>query len=122
MNEKKILLTSVYISLFIQIFTGGLDIYALTLSYQSETLILKSLLWLETMVQLIEGTFYLWLVKQFRNLDIESIASKRYFDWAVTTPTMLFTLCIYLDYLRNIQNKKQSKIIVFDLVNILKNF
>jgi hypothetical protein len=109
MNEKKILLTSVYISLFIQIFTGGLDIYALTLTYQSETLIIKSLLWLETMVQLIEGTFYLWLVKQFRNLDIESIASKRYFDWAVTTPTMLFTLCIYLDYLRNIQNKKQSE-------------
>ena len=99
MNHKQILLTTVYISLFIQILTGGLDIYALTLSYSPETLILKSLLWLETIVQVIEATFYVWLVNQFRNIDVENITSKRYFDWFITTPTMLFALCIYLDYL-----------------------
>jgi hypothetical protein len=107
MNNKNVLLISVYISLFIQIFTGGLDIYALTLSYPPETLILKSLLWLETIVQVIEGSFYVWLVNQFRLIDIENITSKRYFDWFITTPTMLFTLCIYLEYLRN--NKKDKK-------------
>jgi bacteriorhodopsin len=108
MNHKQILLTTVYISLFIQILTGGLDIYALTLSYSPETLILKSLLWLETIVQVIEATFYVWLVNQFRNIDVENITSKRYFDWFITTPTMLFALCIYLDYL--IKNSKKDNI------------
>jgi bacteriorhodopsin len=108
MNHKQILLISVYISLFIQILTGGLDIYALTLSYPPERLILKSLLWLETIVQVIEGTFYLWLVNQFRLINIENITSKRYFDWAITTPTMLFTLCIYLEYLRNNSKTKTN--------------
>ena len=108
MNHKQILLTTVYISLFIQLITGGLDIYALTLSYSPETLILKSLLWLETIVQVIEATFYVWLVNQFRNIDVENITSKRYFDWFITTPTMLFALCIYLDYLR--KNSKKENI------------
>jgi len=108
MNHKQILLTTVYISLFIQLITGGLDIYALTLSYSSETLILKSLLWVETIVQVIEATFYTWLVNQFRNIDIDNITSKRYFDWFITTPTMLFALCIYLDYLR--KNSKKENI------------
>jgi hypothetical protein len=105
MNNKEILLTTVYISLFVQLITGGLDIYALTLTYPPEKLILKSLLWLETFVQVIEATFYVWLVNQFRLINIENITSKRYFDWFITTPTMLFTLCIYLDYLRN-ENKE----------------
>lgn len=108
MNHKQILLISVYISLFVQILTGGLDIYALTLSYPPERLILKSLLWLETIVQVIEGTFYVWLVNQFRLINIENITSKRYFDWAITTPTMLFTLCIYLEYLRNNNSKTKT--------------
>jgi bacteriorhodopsin len=108
MNHKQILLTTVYISLFIQLITGGLDIYALTISYSSETLILKSLLWVETIVQVIEGTFYVWLANEFRNIDIDNITSKRYFDWFITTPTMLFALCIYLDYLRNSKSKKEN--------------
>jgi bacteriorhodopsin len=106
MNHKQILLTTVYISLFIQILTGGLDIYALTLSYPPERLLLKSLLWLETIVQVIEATFYVWLVNQFRLINLDNITSKRYFDWFITTPTMLFTLCIYLDYLRNLNKEK----------------
>lgn len=108
MNHKQLLLTTVYISLFVQILTGGLDIYALTLNYPSESLILKSLLWLETFVQVIEGTFYVWLVNQFRLINIENLTSKRYFDWMITTPTMLFTLCIYLDYLNQQRIKSAS--------------
>jgi len=62
----------------------------------------------ETIVQVIEATFYAWLVNQFRNIDIDNITSKRYFDWFITTPTMLFALCIYLDYLR--KNSKKDNI------------
>lgn len=108
MNHKQILLISVYISLFVQLITTGLDIYALTLTYPVEKLIVKSLLWLETFVQVIEATFYVWLVNQFRLINIENIASKRYFDWVITTPTMLFTLCIYLDYLNQRRIKSAS--------------
>jgi bacteriorhodopsin len=110
MNHKQILLTTVYISLFVQILTGGLDIYALTLTYSSETLLLKSLLWLETIVQVIEATFYVWLVNQFRLINLDNITSKRYFDWFITTPTMLFALCIYLEYLRNNSKTKKEPI------------
>jgi hypothetical protein len=60
---------------------------------------------LETAVQLIEGIFYIWLITQFSY--ISNVTPKRYLDWFITTPTMLFTLCIYLDYLHHKESFEQ---------------
>lgn len=92
-----VLLKTVYLSLFVQIITGITDVYVLV-TVTGEKLILKALLLLEIIVQAIEGSFYIWLASMFST--VKDVTPKRYFDWAFSTPLMLFTLCIYLDYLK----------------------
>jgi hypothetical protein len=54
---------------------------------------------MEFIVQVIEGAFYIWLFYNFNNLT--NATPNRYFDWAITTPTMLIQLIFYLIYLEN---------------------
>lgn len=96
--------STVYISLLVQILTGILDFIALQLKVPSSIRILRQALILELVVQLIEGSFYVWLVYAIRNTSI-NVTPIRYYDWFFTTPTMLFTLMVYLDYLRNDKDK-----------------
>jgi hypothetical protein len=91
-------------SLIIQLITGIFDFYVLHLKVPKEVMILKQVLFLEFVVQIIEFTFYVWMIYNFNKLD--NITPSRYWDWALTTPTMLISLCIYLIYLKNIENKK----------------
>jgi len=85
-------------SLFIQIATGIFDTYVLTLPVDPKYAVLRNLLALELLVQCIEASFYIWLVFNFAN--VTNITHYRYYDWVITTPTMLFTYCMYLLYLR----------------------
>jgi hypothetical protein len=105
-NLHSILLKTVYLSLFLQIITGIADVYVL-FAVTGEKLILKALLLLEIIVQAIEGTFYVWMVSLFST--IKDVTPKRYFDWAFSTPIMLFTLCIYLDYLKKEKEEVDEK-------------
>ena len=67
------------------------------------------MLLLELIVQFIEGFFYIHWFYNFNN--ILNITPKRYFDWMLTTPTMLVTLIFYLIFLKykneNISDKLQ---------------
>jgi hypothetical protein len=54
----------------------------------------------------IEGTFYLWLILNFQN--IKNITPARYYDWIITTPTMLFTYCIYLVHVKLMEKSENS--------------
>jgi len=94
------------LSLIIQIFTGFFDYSVLKLNVPSSLLLLKKLLLLEFVVQLIEGSFYVWLVVQFSKISHLDITHFRYYDWFITTPTMLFTFSFYLLYLKY---KKENK-------------
>jgi hypothetical protein len=87
-------------SIVIQIITWFIDLYVLTIKYTGPLLILKNLLWIEFAVQLIEGMFYFWMIRNFAT--IQNITQYRYYDWVITTPTMLFTYCMYLIYLKTI--------------------
>jgi hypothetical protein len=40
---------------------------------------------------------------------VKDVTPKRYFDWAFSTPLMLFTLCIYLDYLKKEKKEAEKK-------------
>jgi hypothetical protein len=65
--------------------------------------IIRQLLIIELIVQLCEGMFYAWLFYNFTK--VLNVTPKRYIDWAITTPSMLITLMIYLIYLkRRIEN------------------
>jgi hypothetical protein len=93
-----------FISLIIQIITGIFDLYVLTLPVSPAFLIIKDLLLLEICVQILEGGFYVWLVSNFHR--IENITKYRYWDWVITTPTMLISLSFYLLFLKSRQENK----------------
>jgi hypothetical protein len=98
--------STVYASLFIQIITGIIGIYVSFLPVVSEVSIIKKMLQLELFVQFIEGIFYVWFASIFS--FVKNITPTRYYDWAITTPTMLFTVCLYLDYLGERDKSKEN--------------
>ncbi len=90
---------SSYSSLIIQIITGLYGIHGLNFKLDEKDKILKSALKLETIVQLIEFIFYLFLVYSITNGSLSNdITSIRYFDWFITTPTMLISTICFLKY------------------------
>lgn len=93
------------LSLIIQILTGVFDIYVLMQKFSPKMNIIKSLLTIELLVQAVEGMFYVWLVINFSK--ITNITPFRYYDWIITTPSMLFSFSMYLIYL-NLTKKVES--------------
>ena len=99
---------SVNMSLFVQIITAIIDLYVLQISVPESYYILKQLLLVEFIVQFVEGSFYVWLASSFNT--VENITPYRYYDWYLTTPTMLLSFSIYLIYLKNQEeNKNETK-------------
>jgi hypothetical protein len=97
---------SVFFSLLIQIITGIFDYYVIRLNIPANILILKQLLIMEFIVQVIEGIFYFWLAINISN--VTNITPNRYYDWYLTTSTMLVTFCVYLVYLKNKEMNLES--------------
>lgn len=85
-------------SLGMQIFTGVVDVLALQANLEPKDVILKQLVSIELIVQIIEGIFYIWLIKSFHT--VKDITKFRYYDWSLSTSLMLYTLIIYLSYLQ----------------------
>lgn len=116
------MMISGYISLGVQFSTGIVDIWGLTLPLSPEDYIFKELLAIELMVQTIEFCFYIWLVL---NLHKENITIYRYYDWFLTTPSMLITLCAFLAPEKNLSQflKKNanslSMILLFNALMLL---
>ena len=52
---------------------------------------------METIVQIIEFIFYVWLVYNISQINYD-ITFIRYFDWFITTPTMLLSFMIVMKY------------------------
>jgi len=88
------LVTSTLVSIIIQVLTGGIDIWGLTIPVQNNFNIYRDLLKIELGVQTVELIFYIWLITKLHAL--KNITIYRYMDWFITTPTMLFTLIVYL--------------------------
>lgn len=102
------------LSLFVQIFTGAFDVYVLTFSHDEYYHLIRELLKIELYVQLVEGIFYVWLVTNF--YSIKNITPMRYYDWVITTPTMLFTYCVYLLHLKRNGVHDKSKDSFLDII------
>ena len=105
--------TSGLLSFIIQIITIIIDTYALSIPTPSKFVGIKILLWVEYIVNFIEFSFYLWMLRNFST--IHNITKFRYYDWAITTPTMLFTYSMYLLVIKKI--KKNEKYNLFNLIN-----
>ena len=86
-------------SIVIQIVTFFIGLYALFIKTPFSLSVIKQLLWLETVAQIIEFVFYVWMVKNFS--QIKNITIYRYYDWILSTPLMLYVYMMYLDFMKN---------------------
>ena len=107
--------TSLILSIITQLVTGIIEIIALFIKVPSKFLFLQQMLFLEVIVQFIEGLFYIHWFYNFNN--IINITPKRYLDWAITTPTMLITLVFYLIFLKYKENNIADNLNFFELFN-----
>jgi hypothetical protein len=114
MDTKKLFYNTLVISIIVQIITGIIEIGAFFVKVPSIYSLIKQLLMLELLVQMIEGIFYFWLAYNFTMAL--NITPKRYIDWAITTPTMLITLILYLIYLNKKVENKTSELDFFTLL------
>jgi len=95
---------SLLLSVIVQVVTGIIDAIGLFVDVPYKFSFLKKLLKAELTVQIIEGSFYVYWLNDFKN--IANITPKRYIDWMFTTPTMLITLIFYLIFLNTHDNNK----------------
>tara|TARA_B100000287_G_scaffold435005_2_gene501379 strand:+ start:249 stop:938 length:690 start_codon:yes stop_codon:yes gene_type:complete len=87
---------TIWFSLILQIITGLIPIPGLYIKLQEKDKILTDILLLETVVQFIELLFYVWIA--FSIVNIKKMASRRYLDWIITTPTMLLSTIMFMKY------------------------
>ena len=104
---------SLIISIIIQIITAIIEISSIFIKLPLKFSFLKQMIFLEIFVQLIEGSFYIYWLYNFKN--ILNITPKRYFDWIITTPTMLINLIFYLVFLQYKNNNTSDKLNFFTL-------
>ena len=98
---------SLFFSLYAQVITTFLGFIGLIYKLRPEDMVLREILTLETVVQVIEFTFYFWFTYMFsKNVDKIDITRYRYYDWVFTTPIMLFNTIIYFEY-NNIKNNNK---------------
>jgi hypothetical protein len=98
--------TSLVLSIIIQIITGIIEIGALFIKVPLKFAFLKQIMLFEVLVQVIEASFYVYWLYNFKS--ILNVTPKRYFDWVITTPTMLISLIFYLIFLRQINNDNDN--------------
>lgn len=89
---------SLQLSVFVQLLTGILELFLLRMKAPPSVFFLKQLLGLDVAVQFIEATFYIYWLFHFKT--VSNVTPKRYYDWMITTPTMLVTLICYLMYVK----------------------
>jgi hypothetical protein len=114
MDTKYLFYITLVISIIVQIIIGVIDIGAFFIKVPTAYSLIRELLILELAVQIIECTFYVWLAYNFTK-EI-NITPKRYIDWAITTPTMLITLMLYLIYLNKKETNETTELNLFKLL------
>jgi len=103
------------LSLLVQAVVGIIDYWALNLTIPPAFMLLQELLLMEFIVQVIEFSFYIWMVWNFTK--IKNITPIRYYDWMITTPTMLITFMFYLNFLNNQEKNIKSESLLTELKN-----
>jgi hypothetical protein len=109
---------SLLISVIVQVLTGIIEFFSLFIKIPLEYSFLKQMILLELIVQFIEGSFYIYWLFYFKKMM--NITPKRYFDWVITTPTMLINLIFYLLFLQSKEYKTSDKLNFLSL--FLKEF
>ena len=107
--------SSLITSIIIQVVTGIIEFISIFVNLPSKFAFLKQMMILEVFVQFIEGGFYIYWFNNFTN--ISNVTPSRYFDWVITTPTMLVNLIFYLIYLQKFDNNTSDQLNFLELFN-----
>jgi hypothetical protein len=114
MDTKYLFYITLVISIIVQIITGIIEVGTFFVKVPTIYTIIRQLLLIELVVQIIEGSFYVWLAYNFTK--VLNVTPKRYIDWFITTPTMLITLIVYLIYLIKKEENKTNELEFFTLL------
>ena len=96
MLKKLTVKNTIGFSLLVQVITGLVSLHGLFITLPEKDKILSDVLKLETLVQFIELMFYIWIANTAMKLN--SMTSRRYIDWMITTPTMLISTVMFMKY------------------------
>jgi bacteriorhodopsin len=99
------------LSLGVQTITGIFGLYGLTIPLSPKDAILHQVLGLEMIVQIIEFIFYIGFLNV---LNLNDLTKKRYYDWFLSTPVMLFTISLYFFYVNFIEGQDTKPISLID--------
>ena len=116
MDAKYLFYITLVISIIVQIITGIIEIGTFFVKVPTIYTIIRQLLLIELVVQILEGSFYIWLAYNFTK--VLNVTPKRYIDWVITTPSMLITLMIYLIYL---SERVKNNTYELDFFTLFKN-
>jgi bacteriorhodopsin len=103
-GSNNIVAYTVYFSLLIQFITIFISFSGIKIKLNEKDNILNDILLLETVVQIVEFIFYISVVISISNL--REMSTRRYYDWFITTPLMLFSTVVFMEY------QKKSNIIL----------
>jgi hypothetical protein len=103
---NKLVKDTIYFSLFIQILTSSIALSGVFINVDEKDKVLTEILILETFVQFVEAFFYVWVIYALKDLNI--MTPRRYIDWCITTPIMLITTIIFMEYQYNLESKNNK--------------
>ena len=106
MIKDSVVKNTIYFSLFAQLITTIIPLDAFNYKLNKNDLVLLDILKLETAVQVVEACFYIWVI--FALKDLKKMTPRRYIDWVITTPTMLISTIVFMEYLK-VKEKKDDK-------------
>lgn len=98
---------SIDASLLIQIVTLLTNFFAFSIPLDKWDFALKQILGLETAVQIVELLFYGWYRGHILQ-KMTDVTRFRYYDWFITTPTMLFSTASYYGYLDSKESEQKE--------------
>jgi bacteriorhodopsin len=98
-GNNSIVAYSVYLSLLVQFIIILVSFTGIQIELYEKDYILNDILVLETIVQVVEFIFYISVVISLSNL--REMATRRYYDWFITTPLMLFSTIVFMEYQKN---------------------
>ena len=109
MKGKEVLLLTVKISLIAQVFAFVVQLKGFFIDLEPRDIVLKDVLIMETVVQIIEGVWYVWIAYALKSLKNDTIAGRRYMDWVITTPVMLIQTVLLMAYFTSNQSYTINK-------------
>lgn len=107
---------STNLSIIVQIITGLVSMGGIFIKLPKKHIVLNEILLVETLVQFVELFFYIYFLKSMANTNVENMGSIRYFDWAITTPTMLLTTIVYFKYQEYIEKNIDKTLTFWDFI------